>query len=148
MMAAKKKPKPAERARIEYHFEDGSSLSQPLVETALGCIRQWVAIEKLAVNTPDEARGRASARAKLRKVAELAINAELGLFTVTEGGRKGGKGGSNSKADAILAEAGKRQTIGTGELQAIAKKTGASVRTVRDTLTNAGKYTPQKKIGK
>ena len=147
-MAAKKKPKPAERARIAYRFEDGRTLSQPLVETALACIRQWVAIERLEVNTPDEARGRASARANLRKVAELAINAELGLFIVTEGGRKGGKGGSNSKAEAILAEAEKRQTIGTGEIQAISKKTGASVRTVRDTLTKAGKYTPQKKNGK
>ncbi|WP_454260487.1 hypothetical protein [Pseudoxanthomonas mexicana] len=143
-MAAKKKPKPAERARIAYRFEDGSTLSQPLVETALARIRQWVAIEKMDANTPEEVQGRASARANLRKVAELAINAELGLFTVTEGGRKGGKGGSNSKAAAILAEADKRATIGTGEIQAIANRTGATVRTVRDTLRKAGQYTPQK----
>lgn len=147
-MPSKKKLKPAAIARDVRHFLDGTSLSQPLVETALACIRQWVAIENMEASTLDEVRGRASARANLRKVAELAINAELGLFTATENGRKGGKGGSNSKAAAILAEAKKRQTIGTGEIQAIAKKVGAHVRTVRDTLNKAGKYIPQKKNGK
>ncbi len=67
---------------------------------------------------------------------------------VKRGGKKGGEGGSNSKASAILAEAEKRTTIGTGEIQAIARETGAHVRTVRDTLSKAGRYMPRKKNGK
>lgn len=144
-MTAAKKKKPSERARIAYRFEDGRALSQPLVETALACMRQWVAVENDAAASEEV---RASARANLRKVAELAINAEIGLFSVREGGRKGGKGGSNSKAAAILAEADRRTTIGTGQLRAIASLTGASVRTVRDTLAKAGKYSAKKKSGK
>lgn len=143
-MPRRKKPKPGERARIVFDFDDGRSLSKPLVEIALACIRQWVAMEKMDASTPDQARNRESARANLRRIAELAINSELHLAIVTEGGRKGGKRGSSSKAVPILAEAEKRATIGTGEIHAIASKTGACIRTVRDTLTEAGRYTPQK----
>lgn len=145
---AKRKLRPADVALDVRHFDDGSTISQPLVETALSCIRQWVLIERLEVETPEQHLARESARSNLRKVAELAINAEFALFTVTEGGRKGGTRGSNSKAAAILAEAERRKSIGTSEIQAIASKTSASVRTVRDTLTKAGKYIPQKKNGK
>ena len=141
---SKRKPKPAEIARVVHHFADGREMSQSMVELALTQIRQWVAVEGMEVSTAENFRSRESATANLRKVAELAINAEFGLFAVTEGGKKGGKRGSNSKAAAILAEAEKRATIGTGEIQAIAKRSGAHVRTVRDTLTKAGKYTPQK----
>ena len=139
----KPKPKPAETARDVRVFSDASSFSQPLIETALACIRQWVAIEK----SEDPRAGR-SANAKLRRVAELAINAEFALFNFREGGRKGGVRGSNSKAASILVEAAKRANIVTRDIGAIAKKTGATTRTVRETLVAHGKYTPQKKKGK
>lgn len=144
----KKKPKPAEIARIVFPQADGTTISQPLVETALACIRQWVQVERFEVVTEDDWLNRESARTKLRRVAELAVNAELGLFISAKGGQKGGKAGSNSKATPILAEADKREKITTATISAIARKTGASLRTVRDTLTEAGKYTPRKKSGK
>ena len=142
---SKRKARPADRARVEYRFDDGSTESQMLVDRALALIRQWAALERMQPTTLDDAVAQQAVRDKLRRVAELAVNAEADLFAVTEGGRKGGSRGTNSKADAILAEAANRPTIGTGEIQAIARRTGAHVRTVRDTLKRAGKYTPQKK---
>lgn len=147
----KKTLKPADRGRIEWRFEGGRTQSQPLLETALACIRQWVAIESMEANTLDEALGRASARANLRKVAELAINAEAGLFVSTEGGRKGGTRGTRSYKVAVLAEADRRQKIDIAAISAIAKKLGVTERTVRDHLTKEGRFTPQgkgKKNGK
>lgn len=143
-MPARKKPKRAASARV-VHQANGTVASQKLTDLALSCIRQWVFLDQQDVVTADDAIVRQAARDKLQRAAELLVNAEIGLFVSTEGGRKGGKRGTNTKAQAILAEADKRQNIGTAELQAIHRKTGASIRTVRDTLAKAGKYQPQKK---
>jgi hypothetical protein len=141
----KKKPKPATIARDVRTFADGHSHSRPLVETALDCIRQWVFVEAMEVKTWEDHDSRESVRAKLRRVAELAINAEFALFAATEGGRKGGQRGTRSKSKPILVEAAKRLHIGTAEIAAIARKARATKRTVRKTLIREGRYVPQKK---
>jgi hypothetical protein len=130
-------------ARDVRHYPDGRSTSQPLVETALACIRNWVHAEGLAVSTAEDYEARERATANLRRTAELAVSAEIGLFVSRERGRTGGKKSTSSKAAEILAEAETRDTIGTAQITAIARKTGASDRTVRDTLSKAGKYTPR-----
>lgn len=145
-----KKPKPAETARVMWHFDDGTVMPQPLMDLALSCIRQWALIERLPIETREDVRARQSATESLRRVAEAAIRADVGMFKATEGGRKGGKRGSRSKRQAILAEADRYRTVNSAAIQSIARKVQATPRTVRDTLTRAGRYKPreQKKSGK
>jgi hypothetical protein len=63
------------------HFEDGRTHAQPLIETALACIRQWVALEQ-----DDEA-----ARARLREVAEILVRADIARQYASDDGRESGR---------------------------------------------------------
>lgn len=144
-MPRKKAPKASERLQVDFHFSDGEVMPLAMIEVALSQIRQWVAIEGLEATTPEAAAAREAARAKLRKVAELAINHEYDLFRKATGGAKGAKtrkGAKTATQDAILSKAAERQRIGTAAIAAIAKETNTTTRTVRDTLSKAGRYKP------
>lgn len=64
---------------------------------------------------------------------------------VKQGGRKGQARNNNSKADVICQAAADEGHIDSNAISRIAKKVGATNRTVRDHLVKAGRYTPRGK---
>lgn len=145
-MMAGKKLRPASRARLVHHFADGSSHSRSLVDTALSMIRQWVAIESLAVSSPDEWMAREAVRAKLRRVAEFAINAEFDLFASEQGGAKGGRQPKqkdaqqqqSTKRAAIIAEAAAYAGTESARVATIARRSKSTPQYVRRVLNETG----------
>lgn len=105
--AKKRKVAAAADAKVVHRFDDGSTLAQPLVETVLAHIRQWVALEE--AEHPED---RDAAKAKLRRAAELIVRGEAELLFAQRAGKEGAarrlekrRGPSSKRAEILRLDA-------------------------------------------